>query len=128
MNIQFFNLNSIGKSQPEKQDSKVSDFLQNLFSFSVFKLRHQQQMEQQQMEQQQQQQVSEHEENSTEIQGGVNMDAMEVLHVKRKQTIQKKSSTTTSFRSMEKKSSSTSSSAAIHSTVQTTTSSKAGDA
>ncbi|XP_011486271.1 nebulin-related-anchoring protein isoform X2 [Oryzias latipes] len=91
-------------------------------------LRHQQQMEQQQMEQQQQQQVSEHEENSTEIQGGVNMDAMEVLHVKRKQTIQKKSSTTTSFRSMEKKSSSTSSSAAIHSTVQTTTSSKAGDA
>ncbi|XP_024141438.1 nebulin-related-anchoring protein isoform X2 [Oryzias melastigma] len=87
-------------------------------------LHHQQQME----EQQQQQQVSEQVENSTEIQQGVNMDAMEVLHVKRKQTVQKKSSTTTSFRSMEKKSSSTSSSAAMHTTVKTITSSKAGDA
>ncbi|RVE59483.1 hypothetical protein OJAV_G00188890 [Oryzias javanicus] len=83
---------------------------------------------QQQMEEQQQQQVSEQVENSTEIQQGVNMDAMEVLHVKRKQTVQKKSSTTTSFRSMEKKSSSTSSSAAVHTTVKTITSSKAGDA
>ncbi|XP_072229373.1 nebulin-related-anchoring protein isoform X3 [Leuresthes tenuis] len=89
-------------------------------------LHHQQQME----EQQQQQQTSEQVETSEEIQQGVNMDAMEVLHVKRKktiQTVQKKSSTTTSsFRSMEKKSSSTSSSsrAALQNTVKTTVSSK----
>ncbi|XP_029953918.1 nebulin-related-anchoring protein [Salarias fasciatus] len=72
-------------------------------------LHHQQQMEQQQ----QQQQASEQVETSEEIQRGVNMDAMEVLHVKRKktiQTVQKKSTTTTSFRSMEKKSSTSSSS------------------
>lgn len=73
-------------------------------------LHHQQQMEQQQ----QQQQATEQVETSEEIQQGVNMDAMEVLHVKRKktiQTVQKRSSTTTtSFRSMEKKSSTTSSS------------------
>uniref|UniRef100_A0A3Q1GTL3 Nebulin-related anchoring protein n=1 Tax=Acanthochromis polyacanthus TaxID=80966 RepID=A0A3Q1GTL3_9TELE len=62
-------------------------------------------------QQQQQQQTSEQVETSEEIQQGVNMDAMEVLHVKRKktiQTVQKKSTTTTtSFRSMEKKSSTT---------------------
>ncbi|XP_070707449.1 nebulin-related-anchoring protein isoform X2 [Pempheris klunzingeri] len=91
-------------------------------------LHHQQQMEQQQ----QQQQASEQVETSEEIQQGINMDAMEVLHVKRKktiQTVQKKSSTTTtSFKSMEKKSSttsSTSSSAALQSTIKTSMSSKA---
>ncbi|KAJ0015993.1 hypothetical protein NQD34_014283 [Periophthalmus magnuspinnatus] len=63
-------------------------------------------------------------ETSEEIQQGVNMDAMEVLHVKRKkiQTVQKKTTTatTSSFKSMEKKSSSTSSSstAAMHNTVK----------
>ncbi|KAM4715988.1 nebulin-related-anchoring protein isoform 2-T2 [Anableps anableps] len=85
--------------------------------------------QQQQMEQQQQQQeTAEQVETSEEIQKGINMDAMEVLHVKRKktiQTVQKKSSTvTTSFRSMEKKSSSTSS-AAIQNTMKTNLSSKA---
>ncbi|XP_019120344.2 nebulin-related-anchoring protein isoform X1 [Larimichthys crocea] len=90
---------------------------------------------QQQMEEQQQlleqQQASEQVETSEEIHhGGVNMDAMEVLHVKRKKTIQtvQKKSTTTSFKSMEKKSSttsSTSSSAAIQNTVKTSMSSKA---
>ncbi|XP_074475422.1 nebulin-related-anchoring protein isoform X2 [Sebastes fasciatus] len=96
----------------------------------------QQQMEQQQMElQQQQQQTSEQVETSEEINQGVNMDAMEVLHVKRKKTIQslqKKSTTTTStstssFKSMEKKSSTTSSSssAALQSTVKTSMTSKA---
>ncbi|XP_041818539.1 nebulin-related-anchoring protein isoform X2 [Chelmon rostratus] len=88
-------------------------------------LHHQQQM----MEQQQQQQTSEQVETSEEIQQGVNMDAMEVLHVKRKktiQTVQKKSTTTTtSFKSMEKKSSTTSSSSAIQNTVKTSMSSKA---
>ncbi|XP_044033613.1 nebulin-related-anchoring protein isoform X3 [Siniperca chuatsi] len=84
---------------------------------------------QQQMEQQQQQQTSEQVETSEEIQQGVNMDAMEVLHVKRKktfQTVQKKSiNTTTSFKSMEKKSGTTSSSAALQNTVKTSMSSKA---
>ncbi|XP_047466049.1 nebulin-related-anchoring protein isoform X2 [Mugil cephalus] len=80
---------------------------------------HQQQMEQQQ---QQQQQTSEQVETSQEIQQGVNMDAMEVLHVKRKKTIQtvQKKTTTASFRSMEKKSStvSSSSSASIQNAVK----------
>ncbi|KAM4526408.1 nebulin-related-anchoring protein isoform 2-T2 [Fundulus diaphanus] len=84
--------------------------------------------QQQQMEQQQKQQETEQVETSEEIQKGINMDAMEVLHVKRKktiQTVQKKSSTvTTSFRSMEKNSSS-SSAAAIQNTVKTNLSSKA---
>ncbi|XP_023197022.1 nebulin-related-anchoring protein isoform X1 [Xiphophorus maculatus] len=85
-------------------------------------LHHQQQVEQQQ----QQQETAEQLETSEEIQKGINMDAMEVLHVKRKKTVQKKSSTvTTSFRSMEKKSSSSSSAAAIQSTVKTNVSSKA---
>ncbi|XP_041828983.1 nebulin-related-anchoring protein isoform X2 [Melanotaenia boesemani] len=90
-------------------------------------LHHQQQMEQQY----QQQQTSEQVENSEEIQQDVNMDAMEVLHVKRKktiQTVQKKSSTTTtSFRSMEKKTSSASSSStsALQNTMKMTMSSKA---
>ncbi|KAK5615960.1 hypothetical protein CRENBAI_019599 [Crenichthys baileyi] len=85
-------------------------------------LHHQQQMEQQQK----QQETSEQVETSEEIQKGINMDAMEVLHVKRKKTVQKKSSTVTSIRSMEKKSSSTSSSAAaIQNTVKTNLSSKA---
>uniref|UniRef100_UPI003AAD81BA nebulin-related-anchoring protein n=1 Tax=Centroberyx gerrardi TaxID=166262 RepID=UPI003AAD81BA len=94
-------------------------------------LQHQQQME----EQQQQQQTSEQVETSEEIQQGVNMDAMEVLHVKRKKTIQtvQKKSTTTSFKSMEKKTassrqsitSSSSSSAALENTVRTSSSSKA---
>ncbi|XP_035002704.2 nebulin-related-anchoring protein isoform X1 [Hippoglossus stenolepis] len=87
---------------------------------------HQQQMEEQQ---QQEQQASEQVETSEKIQQGVNMDAMEVLHVKRKktiQTVQKKSSTTTtSFKSMEKKSSaaSSTSSAALQNTVTTSLSS-----
>ncbi|XP_021167760.2 nebulin-related-anchoring protein isoform X5 [Fundulus heteroclitus] len=87
--------------------------------------------QQQQLEQQQKQQETEQVETSEEIQKGINMDAMEVLHVKRKktiQTVQKKSSTvTTSFRSMEKNSSSssTSSAAAIQNTVKTNLSSKA---
>lgn len=82
---------------------------------------------QQQMEQQQnQQQTSEEVETSEEVQRGVNMDAMEVLHVKRKktiQTVQKKTTSTTttsSFKSMEKKSTSSSSSstAAIQNSVR----------
>ncbi|XP_055085851.1 nebulin-related-anchoring protein [Periophthalmus magnuspinnatus] len=83
-------------------------------------LQYQEQMEQQQNQQQSSEQV----ETSEEIQQGVNMDAMEVLHVKRKkiQTVQKKTTTatTSSFKSMEKKSSSTSSSstAAMHNTVK----------
>ncbi|MEQ2254370.1 hypothetical protein ILYODFUR_003085 [Ilyodon furcidens] len=77
-------------------------------------------------QQQKQQETSEQVENSEEIQKGINMDAMEVLHVKRKKTVQKKSSTVTSIRSMEKKSSSSSSSAAaIQNTVKTNLSSKA---
>ncbi|XP_028989639.1 nebulin-related-anchoring protein isoform X2 [Betta splendens] len=90
-------------------------------------LYHQQQMEQQQQQQQQQQQAFEEVEACKEIQRGVNMDAMEVLHVKRKKTIQtvqkKATSSTTSFRSMEKKSSTTSSSssAGLQSTVRTST-------
>ncbi|XP_038136493.1 nebulin-related-anchoring protein isoform X1 [Cyprinodon tularosa] len=90
-------------------------------------LHHQQQMEQQQKEQETAEQVA----TSEEIKKGINMDAMEVLHVKRKktiQTVQKKSSTvTTSFRSMEKKSSSSSSSSAvaIQDAVKTNISSKA---
>lgn len=87
-------------------------------------LHHQQQMEQQQ----QQQQTSEQVETSEEIQQGVNMDAMEVLHVKRKKTVQtvQKKTTTTSFKSMEKKSSTTSStsSATLQNTVKTSQSSK----
>ncbi|AWP17737.1 Nebulin-related-anchoring protein [Scophthalmus maximus] len=70
---------------------------------------------------------------SEESHQGVNMDAMEVLNVKRKktiQTVQKKSTTTTttaSFKSMEKKSSTTSSSssAALQGAVRTSLSSKA---
>ncbi|XP_034564098.1 nebulin-related-anchoring protein [Notolabrus celidotus] len=93
-------------------------------------LHHQQQMEQQQ----QNQQTSEQVETSEEVHTGVNMDAMEVLHVKRKktsQTIQKKATTTTttstSFKSMEKKSStsSSSSSAAVQNTVKASMSSTA---
>lgn len=77
-------------------------------------VQHQQQMEQQQN----QQQMSEQVETSEEVQQGVNMDAMEVLHVKRKKTIQtvQKKTTVSSFKSMEKKSSS--STAAIQSTVK----------
>lgn len=88
----------------------------NDFPFLVLQVHRQQMMEQQMMEQQlmEQQQESEQVETSEEVQQGVNMDAMEVLHVKRKktiQTVQKKSTTTTSsssssFKSMEKKSSS----------------------
>lgn len=92
---------------------------------SSFQLHYQQQMEQQQ---QQQQQMSEEVETTEQIQPGVNMDAMEVLQVKRNKTIQrvqKKSTTTTtaSFKSMEKKSS-TSSSFAMQNTVNTSMSSK----
>ncbi|XP_068439400.1 nebulin-related-anchoring protein [Clinocottus analis] len=90
----------------------------------------QQQMEQQQL--MEQQQTSQQVETSEETKQGVNMDAMEVLHVKRKktlQTVQKKSTSTTStsFKSMEKKSSitSSSSSAAVQNTVETSMSSKA---
>ncbi|XP_054454596.1 nebulin-related-anchoring protein isoform X2 [Anoplopoma fimbria] len=73
-------------------------------------------------------------ETSEETTQGVNMDAMEVLHVKRLKTIQmvqKKSTTSTSFKSMEKKSSTTSSSssssssAALQNTVKTSMSSTA---
>ncbi|CAJ1081016.1 nebulin-related-anchoring protein isoform X1 [Xyrichtys novacula] len=84
-------------------------------------LHHQQQMEQQL----QNQQTSEHVETSEEVHNDVNMDAMEVLHVKRKktiQTVQKKSTTTTttSFKSMEKSSTtSSSSSAALQNAVKT---------
>lgn len=80
------------------------------------------------MVEQQQQHNSEQVETSEEVQQGVNMDAMEVLHVKRKktiQTVQKKSATTTtSFKSMEKKSSATSSTAALQNTLMTSVSSK----
>ncbi|XP_058476923.1 nebulin-related-anchoring protein isoform X1 [Solea solea] len=92
-------------------------------------IHHHQQMEQQQ--QQQQQQTSEQVETSEEVQQGVNMDATEVLNVKRKktiQTVQKKSSSTitTSFRSLKKSSStSSSSSAALQNTVTMSGSSKA---
>lgn len=92
----------------------------------------QQQMEEEEQHQQQQQQTSEQVETSEEVHHGVNMDAMEVLHVKRKktiQTVQKKSTTTTaSFRSMEKKSSSSttsSSSSGLQNTIKTSMSSKA---
>ncbi|KAM6964274.1 nebulin-related-anchoring protein isoform 2-T2 [Tautogolabrus adspersus] len=91
-------------------------------------LHHQQQMELQQ----QNQQTSEEVETSEEVHKGVNMDAMEVLHVKRMktiQTVQKKFSTTStsSVKSMEKKqsSSSSSSSAALQSSVTSSTSNKA---
>ncbi|KAM4623432.1 nebulin-related-anchoring protein isoform 2-T2 [Polymixia lowei] len=94
---------------------------------------HRQQQMEQQMEQQNQQQSSEQVETSEEIQQGVNMDAMEVLNVKRKKTIQtiQKKSTSTSFKSMEKKtisskqSTSSSSSAAFENMVKTSSSSKA---
>lgn len=95
---------------------------------------HRQQQMEEEEQQQQQQQTSEQVETSEEVHQGVNMDAMEVLHVKRKktiQTVQKKSTTTTtaSFRSMEKKSSSSttssSSSAALQNTIKTSMSSKA---
>ncbi|KAM8836590.1 nebulin-related-anchoring protein [Spinachia spinachia] len=91
-------------------------------------MHHQQQVEQQQ--QQQQQTSQQVEETSEETKQAVNMDAMEVLHVKRKktiQTVQRKSTSTTSssFKSMEKKSSTTSSSAAAQSTVKTSASANA---
>uniref|UniRef100_A0A3B4VIL5 Nebulin-related anchoring protein n=1 Tax=Seriola dumerili TaxID=41447 RepID=A0A3B4VIL5_SERDU len=63
---------------------------------AIAKYQHMMMMEQQQ--QQQQQQMSQQAETSEEIQQGVNMDAMEVLHVKRKktiQTVQKKSTSST---------------------------------
>ncbi|CAL8281825.1 unnamed protein product [Merluccius merluccius] len=75
---------------------------------------YQQLMMRRMMEQQQeQQQSSEQVETSEEIQDGVNMDAMEVLHVKRNKAIQNKTTTTTtssstSFRSMQKSTSSSS--------------------
>lgn len=80
-------------------------------------------------QQQMEQQVSDKVETTEQIQPGVNMDAMEVLQVKRNKTtqrVQKRSTTTTtaSFKSMEKKSS-TSSSFALHSTINTPMSSKA---
>lgn len=76
-----------------------------------------------------QQQMSEKVETTEQIQPGVNMDAMEVLQVKRNKTMQKvqkksTSTTTASFKSVEKKSS-TSSSFALQSTINTSTSSKA---
>lgn len=85
-----------------------------------FQLHHQQRMEQQ---------MSEKVETTEQIQPGVNMDAMEVLQVKRNKTMQKvqkksTSTTTASFKSVEKKSS-TSSSFALQSTINTSTSSKA---
>eukprot|EP00066_Takifugu_rubripes_P015396 XP_011604662.1 PREDICTED: nebulin-related-anchoring protein isoform X3 [Takifugu rubripes] len=81
-------------------------------------LHYQQQMEQQQM--------SEQAETTEHLQPGVNMDAMEVLQVKRNKTIQrvqKTSTSATSFKSMEKKSS-TSSSFAVQNTINTSMSSK----
>ncbi|KAF7204368.1 nebulin-related-anchoring protein isoform X2 [Nothobranchius furzeri] len=108
----------LGLAEGVSTDEAIAKYQQMMM------LHHQQQMEQQQ-------QSSEQTETSEEVQQGINMDAMEVLHVKRKkttQTVQKKSSTvTTSFRSMEKKSSSTSSSstAAIQNTEQRSVSSKA---
>lgn len=85
-----------------------------------FQLHHQQRMEQQ---------MSGKVETTEQIQPGVNMDAMEVLQVKRNKTMQKvqkksTSTTTASFKSVEKKSS-TSSSFALQSTINTSTSSKA---
>lgn len=69
-------------------------------------------------------------ETTEQIEPGVNMDATEVLQVKRNKTmqrVQKKSTATTaaSFKSMEKKSSS--SSFALQSTINTSTSSKAAN-
>lgn len=80
-------------------------------------------------QQQQWQDTSEQMETSEDIQQGVNMDAMEVLHVKRKKTTQTAqmsttTTTTTSFKSMEKKSSSTSSSSALQNAVKSSTYSK----
>ncbi|CAL8259772.1 unnamed protein product [Arctogadus glacialis] len=73
-------------------------------------------MEQEEQQQQQQQQSSELVETSEEIHDGVNMDAMEILHVKKNKALQKKSSSSTttsssstSFKSMQKKSTSSSS-------------------
>ncbi|XP_042079220.1 nebulin-related-anchoring protein isoform X1 [Haplochromis burtoni] len=104
----------LGLADGVSADEAIAKYQQHMM------LHYQQMMEEQQ---QQQQQASEQVETSEEIQQGVNMDAMEVLHVKRKktiQTVQKKSSTTTtSFRSMEKKSSTTSSSSSA--TLQNTT-------
>lgn len=88
-------------------------------------------MTEQQLIEQQHQLGSEQVETSEEVQQGINMDAMEVLHVKRKktiQTVQKKSTTTTttsssssSFKSMEKKSSSAASNfSSLHSAIKTT--------
>nr|XP_020460888.1 nebulin-related-anchoring protein [Monopterus albus] len=94
---------------------------------NMMMLHYQQQMMEQQ-QQQQQQQSSEQVETSDEVHRGVNLDAKEVMHVKRKKTIhsvQQKSATTTSFRSMEKKSSTTSSSPAPQNTVRTSMSGKA---
>ncbi|CAI5658860.1 unnamed protein product [Oreochromis niloticus] len=104
----------LGLADGVSADEAIAKYQQHMM------LHYQQMMEEQQ---QQQQQASEQVETSEEIQQGVNMDAMEVLHVKRKktiQTVQKKSSTTTtSFRSTEKKSSTTSSSSSA--TLQNTT-------
>lgn len=87
-----------------------------------FQLHHQQQMEQQ---------MSETVETTEQMQPGVNMDATEVLQVRRNKTMQKvqkksMSMTTASFKSMEKKSSS-SSSFGLQSTINTSMSSKAAD-
>ena len=68
-------------------------------------IHHQRRMMEQ--EDQQQQQSSELVETSEEFHDGVNMDAMEILHVKKNKALQKKSTTTTttptstSFRSMQ---------------------------
>ena len=81
----------------------------------LHQIHHQRRMMEQE-EQQQQQQSSELVETSEEIHDGVNMDAMEILHVKKNKALQKKSSSSstttsssTSFRSMQKKSTSSSS-------------------
>lgn len=98
---------------------KVVHLFSKLSVYTSFQLHHQQQMEQQ---------MSGKVETTEQIQPGVNMDAMEVLQVKRSKTmqrVQKKSTSTTtaSFKSVEKKSS-TSSSFALQSTTNKSMSSK----
>ncbi|XP_034049965.1 nebulin-related-anchoring protein isoform X1 [Thalassophryne amazonica] len=105
----------LGLAEGVSTDEAIAKYQQMMM------LQHQQMMEEQDH-------TSEHAEASEEIQQGVNMDAMEILHVKRKkmiQTVQKKS-TTTSVKTMEKKSTSTSSSlSTVHgNTVKTSLSSK----
>ncbi|XP_059892423.1 nebulin-related-anchoring protein isoform X3 [Gadus macrocephalus] len=122
----------LGLAEGVTTDEAIAQYQQ------LMMIHHQRRMMEQE-EQQQQQQSSELVETSEEIHDGVNMDAMEILHVKKNKALQKKSSSSsstttssssTSFRSMQKKGTSSSSkqSAIITSSSSSSSSSAAATA